>query len=473
MATIKLKSEKRLKQVDTSSENANTYESGDVVYDSNGSKFRTSNGSAWSDLTVPATLSDIGAIGNVDAIGNDTNRGKFLKVKTGADEVEFATVNVPGAIGDLSDVAAIGSNNRGKILKVADGSDAVEYNQVDEAIAALYTVTANGSTDYRFAGPGLVGSENDPTLYLIRGRRYQFYNNSGGHSLQFQTNANGTVGTGGQIYTNGITFASGDDIDDGETATWEVRFDAPAELYYQCKSHTAMGGPIKIVDGSGGGGGATNLSVGTSNATTLEIVSSTGNNVTLPLANGTIAGIMSDTDKDKLDALPAIASFSIGNLSDVPAIGSNTNRGRFLKVADGADEIVYETVNLVRSPMFVDEKTIANGASAHVNIEGDLNAGDGGILTVKNDQGAASGAAPGTYGVSVNTANLTADPANVKYEILASDNKQFKFAAVTTAIDSFSGQAQIGAGSDVTVTDSQKLILAYTGAAWKYSVQSR
>ena len=73
----------------------------------------------------------------------------------------------------------------------------------------------------------------------------------------------------------------------------------------------------------------------------------------------------------------------------------------------------------------------------------------------------------------MNTANLTADPATVKYEILASDNKQFKFAAVTTAIASFSGQAQINGGSDVTVTDSQKLVLAYTGAAWKYSVQSR
>ena len=418
MATIKLKSEKRLKQVDTTSENANTYESGDVVYDSNGSKFRTSNGSAWSDLTVPATLSDIGAIGNVDAIGSNANRGKFLKVKGGADEIEFATVSIPGAIGDLSDVGAIGSTNRGKILKVADGSDAVEYNQVDEAIAALYTITANGSTDYRFAGPGLVGSENDPTLYLVRGRRYQFFNNSGGHSLQFQTNTNGTVGTGGQIYTNGITFASGDDVDDGETATWEVRLDAPATLYYQCKSHTAMGGPIKIVDGSGGG----------------------------------------------------VSNFT--GLSDTPANFSGA-AGRFLKVNGGANAVEFVDENIPRSPMFSDEKTIANGASAHVNIEGDLNAGDGGILTVKNDQAAASGAAPGTYGVSVNTANLTADPATVKYEILASDNKQFKFAAVTTAIASFSGQAQINGGSDVTVTDSQKLVLAYTGAAWKYSVQSR
>lgn len=381
MATIKLKSEKRLKQVDTTAEGANSYESGDIVYDSDGNKFRTSNGTAWSDLTVPATVSDIGSITNVDAIGSNANRDKILKVKSGADEIE--------------------------------------YSQVDEAIAGLYTITANGSSDYRFAGPGLAGSENDPTLYLVRGRRYQFYNNSGAHPFQFQTNANGTVGTGGQVYTTGITFASGSDIDNGETATWEVMFDAPAELYYQCTSHTAMGGPIKIVDGSGGGGSTT-----------------------------------------------------FASLTDTPANFSGA-AGRFLKVNSGANAVEFVDENYVRSPMFVDEKTIANGASAHVNIESDLNAGDGGILTVKNDQAAASGSAPGTYGVSVNTANLTADPANVKYEILASDNKQFKFAAVTTAIASFSGQAQINAGSDVTVTDSQKLVLAYTGAAWKYSVQSR
>ena len=106
MATIKLKSEKRMKQVDTSSENANTYESGDVVYDSNGNKFRTSNGSAWSDLTVPATVADIGTIGNVDAIGSNANRGKFLKVKTGSDAVEYVDVTIPTTVGALSDVDA-------------------------------------------------------------------------------------------------------------------------------------------------------------------------------------------------------------------------------------------------------------------------------------------------------------------------------------------------------------------------------
>ena len=237
MATIKLKSEKRLKQVDTSSENANTYESGDVVYDSNGSKFRTSNGSAWSDLTVPASITDISQIGNVDTIGSDANRGKFLKVKSGADEIEYVNVNIPGAIGDLSDVAAIGSSNRSKILKVQDGADAVEYSQVDEAIAALYTITADtvGSAYYKFAGPGLTGSEQDPTLYLVRGRRYQFYNNSGGHALQFQTNANGTVGTGGQIYTSGITFASDNDIDNEYVSVLKRMLNSHFKFNSECK----------------------------------------------------------------------------------------------------------------------------------------------------------------------------------------------------------------------------------------------
>ena len=510
MATIKLKSEKRLKQVDTTSENANTYESGDIVYDSNGSKFRTSNGTAWSDLTVPAAISDLSSIGNVDSIGTDANRGKFLKVKSGADEVEYVNVNIPTVAADLTDIPAYGGSgvDAGKIVTVNGAGNALVYTDEQTAISPYYEIGNSNSDHYTWSGPGFTGAENDPTIYLTRGRTYRFTRISAGHALQIQTTANGNIETNASnIYGHneeGLSFSDGgDQIDQNDVLTWTVQMDAPNTLYYQCKVHTAMGGVIKILDAAGGGGGATNLSVGTSNATTLEIVSSTGNNVNLPLANGTVAGIMSDADKDKLDAYPQFASLGIGSLynsdalgsnakrgfvarvkegSDAlefvdrglpPAIGSNTNRGRFLKVADNADEIIYSTENFMRPPMFTDEKTIANGASAHVNIEGDLNAGDGGILTVKNSQAAASGAAPGTYGVSVNTANLTADPASVKYEILASDNKQFKFFAATTAIQSFSGQATINGNSDVTVTDSQKLVLAYTGSAWKYSVQSR
>ena len=44
---------------------------------------------------------------------------------------------------------------------VGDGSDV--------GFALKYYVTANGSSAYRFAGPGLVNTTDNPTIYLHRG----------------------------------------------------------------------------------------------------------------------------------------------------------------------------------------------------------------------------------------------------------------------------------------------------------------
>ena len=58
----------------------------------------------------------------------------------------------------------------------------------------------------------------------------------------------------------------------------------------------------------------------------------------------------------------------------------------------------------------------------------------------------------------------------------ATASKGFRFKADTTVIDSFGGQAQIAAGTGnsdgVSVSDAQKLVLLYTGSAWKYMIQS-
>lgn len=48
----------------------------------------------------------------------------------------------------------------------------------------------------------------------------------------------------------------------------------------------------------------TDLSIGTVDAISVEIVSSDGTNAVLPLATGTLAGLMSAADKAKLDAIP-------------------------------------------------------------------------------------------------------------------------------------------------------------------------
>ena len=62
----------------------------------------------------------------------------------------------------------------------------------------------------------------------------------GAHPFRIQSTPNGSTGT---QYNDGIT---NNDVSSG-TLTWDVQFDAPNILYYQCTSHPNMGGPIYIV----------------------------------------------------------------------------------------------------------------------------------------------------------------------------------------------------------------------------------
>ena len=100
---------------------------------------------------------------------------------------------------------------------------------------------ANGSSDYTFTGPGLIGAENDPVLYLVRGQQYKFTNTMGMHPFRIQSTVNGSTGS---QYNDGIT---NNDVSNG-TLTWNVQFDAPNILYYQCTAHGGMGGKIYIID---------------------------------------------------------------------------------------------------------------------------------------------------------------------------------------------------------------------------------
>ena len=108
---------------------------------------------------------------------------------------------------------------------------------------ASYTLGANGTSDYTFTGPGLTGAENDPTIYLTRGKTYKFVNGMGAHPFRIQSTPNGSAGT---AYNDGIT---NNNVSNG-TLTWDVQFDAPDTLYYQCTAHSNMGGVIYIGDNS-------------------------------------------------------------------------------------------------------------------------------------------------------------------------------------------------------------------------------
>jgi len=115
---------------------------------------------------------------------------------------------------------------------------ATYFGDASRIVSGRWTLGANGSNDYTFTGIGFTETTNDPTLYLARGAVYEFVNNMGAHPFQIQSSS----GSGGTVYNTGITSNT---VSNG-TLRFEVPFNAPNTLYYQCTAHAAMGGTIII-----------------------------------------------------------------------------------------------------------------------------------------------------------------------------------------------------------------------------------
>ena len=148
--------------------------------------------------------------------------------------------------------------------------DATAPDPTNSDVQVAYTVTANGSSAYRFAGNGVVSTTDNPDLYLYRGTKYRFINNSGG-SHPFEIRAS----SGGSAYNTGVTNngASSGNID------FAVPYNAPNTLVYQCTSHGGMVGTINIVQFS------------SSSSTSRNVVSgSTGSLAQNAIGNITITG---------------------------------------------------------------------------------------------------------------------------------------------------------------------------------------
>ena len=105
----------------------------------------------------------------------------------------------------------------------------------DVGFAIKYYVTSNGSSSYRFAGPGLINTTDNPTLYLHRGFTYIFENSTGNsHPFRIQfTNTN--IGV--------TTYLSGSN---NGTQVFTIPFDAPSSYEYQCTLHSGMKGTLAI-----------------------------------------------------------------------------------------------------------------------------------------------------------------------------------------------------------------------------------
>lgn len=154
----------------------------------------------------------------------------------GQDSTALASGNAALALATTALASGnLGVTNAG--IALASGNAAL-----DKAIyTSEWILGANGSSDYTFTGPGFSGGENDPLITLVRGQQYKFTNTMNLHPFRVQSTPNGSVGT---QYNAGIT---NNDVSNG-TLIWNVQFDAPNTLYYQCTSHPSMGGPFYIVD---------------------------------------------------------------------------------------------------------------------------------------------------------------------------------------------------------------------------------
>ena len=207
-------------------------------------------------MTTPANRVPVriarGSKANLDIAiaAGDLKEGEicYAEDENGIYVVEGGTLTQAGAdlastsIDALTDVdTTTAAPTDGQALVWDNAAGQWEPGTVATDTAIEWTLTANGTTDYIFAGAGFAGTETDPDLYVVRGQTYKIVNEMGAHPFQIQS----TQGIGGTAYNDGIT----NNAVSNDTLTWEVRMDAPSTLYYQCTSHADMSGTITVING--------------------------------------------------------------------------------------------------------------------------------------------------------------------------------------------------------------------------------
>ena len=217
------------------------------------------------------------------------------------------------------------------------------------ALDVTYTLGASGMDHYTFTGEGLTGAVNDPTLYLLRGKTYNFVNgnSSGAHPFRIQS----VAGAGGTEYNTGVTNNSGAG---GSTIVFAVPQDAPDVLYYICTSHPAMNG-VFYMAGSTADASITTAKLATGAVTAAKI------------ANNTITATQI--------AANAVGASELGN-SSVATDNLQANSVTAAKINDG--EITTAKIGNDQ----ITSALIASGAVTQTKI------GDGSIINAKVDNAA-------------------------------------------------------------------------------------
>jgi len=183
---------------------------------------------------VTATTLNVGTSGTIittttaGLVGiGTTNPTSVLTVK-GNTSLETLSVSGISTLGTVQISSGIVTATSGIVTYYGDTSNAAD---------GRWTLGASGNNDYTFTGIGFTQTTSDPVLYLARGRVYEFVNNSGGsHPFQIR------VSNGGSAYSDGVTNNGGA----SGIIRFEIPFNAPNTLYYQCTSHSGMGNTMSV-----------------------------------------------------------------------------------------------------------------------------------------------------------------------------------------------------------------------------------
>lgn len=224
-------------------------------------RFMTTNDGVYVSGIMTATSVSIGTTGaepnlTISSDGTDTfikelNSTGELTISTNQLKIENPSFETLARFNENADVKlyydnAEKFNTTPQGVNVSGIATATSFNTnstvgdgSDRGFTTKYYITSNGSSSYRFAGPGSLNTDDNPTLYFHRGFTYILENSTGsGHPFELR------VSSGGAAYAPGGNFLTGS-INGTQILT--VPFDAPSSIVYQCTLHGGMLGTINFV----------------------------------------------------------------------------------------------------------------------------------------------------------------------------------------------------------------------------------
>jgi hypothetical protein len=273
--------------------NGNTTTINSNVVSTNDLTYNLANNATTSDQANGGGV-EVGPVGNPYITWLYNNTSNVWVSNGGITANSTITGNILSATGNI---IATGNISGSRIL-----GNAQQLGNVGQS----FRVTNVNSADYIFDGVA-----NDPTISLIRGQTYYFNMFCGNtHPLWIKTAP--TLGTG-NAYTSGVT---NNGIFSG-TITFQVPWDAPNLLYYQCQIHAGMGGQFQIVDGTMLQNGNSTVTV-YNNGNVATTVAGTSNVVVVSGTGQSIAGDLNISGNIVDSAALTVSTGSNGNITLAP-----------------------------------------------------------------------------------------------------------------------------------------------------------